>query len=76
MKEIKNHPYMSNRTIKAWETEKGEFLQIIDVRDISNLCYLVEFELVAGGLDSIYSSHILDKCFKFVEKFMERNPNR
>ena len=76
MKEIRNHPYISNRTIKAWETKKGEFLQIIDVRDIFRWNYSVEFELVPGGLDSIYSSPNLDKCFKFVEKFMERNPTR
>lgn len=76
MKEIRNHPYISNRTIKAWETKKGEFLQIIDVRDIFRWNYSVEFELVPGGLDSIYSSPNLDKCFEFVEKFMERNPTR
>ena len=63
MKEIRNHPYISNRTIKAWETKKGEFLQIIDVRDIFRWNYSVEFELVPGGLDSIYSSPNLDKCF-------------
>lgn len=76
MKELKNHPYMSNRTIKAWETNNGKFMQIIDVRDIFHWNYSVEFELDPGVLDSIYSSPNLDKCFEFVKKFMERNPTR
>lgn len=76
MKEIRNHPYMSNRTIKAWETNSGEFLQIIDVRDIFHWNYSVEFELDPGGLDSIYSSPNLEKCFDFVKRFAERNPTR
>lgn len=33
MNVIRNHPYMSRRTIKAWETNGGEFLQVIDARD-------------------------------------------
>lgn len=76
MKELRNHPCMSNRTIKAWETNSGEFLQIIDVRDIFHWNYSVEFELDPGGLDSIYSSPNLEKCFDFVKRFAERNPTR
>lgn len=45
-------------------------------RDIFHWNYSVEFELVPGGLDSIYSSPNLEKCFEFVRKFMERNPTR
>lgn len=74
MKEIRNHPYMGSRTIKAWETNSGEFLQIIDVRDIFHGNYSVEFELEPGGLDSIYSSSNLERCFDFVEEFAKRNP--
>ena len=76
MREVKNHPYMSSRTVKAWESNNGEFLQIIDVRDIFHWNYSVEFETEPGGLDSIYSSPNLEKCFEFAIKFMERNPAR
>ena len=65
MNVIRNHPYMSRRTIKAWETNGGEFLQVIDARDIFHWNYSVEFELVPGGLDSIYSLsliHIYNFC--------------
>lgn len=51
-------------------------MQVIDARDIFHWNYSVEFELVPGGLDSIYSSPNLEKCFEFVRKFMERNPTR
>lgn len=74
MKEVRNHPYMSSRTVKAWEVNNGKFLQVIDVRDIFHGNYSVEFETEPGGLDSIYSSPNLEKCFEFVKKFMERNP--
>lgn len=75
MKEIKSHPYITKRTIKAWETNDKKFLQVIDVRDIYHWNYSVEYELVPGALDSIYSDPNLDRCFEFIKKFMERNPN-
>lgn len=59
---------MSRRTIRAWKTNSGEFLQVTDVRDIFYGNYSVEFEVIPGGLDSIYSSPNLEKCFKFVKK--------
>lgn len=76
MKEVKNHPYMDRRTIKAWETDCGKFMQIIDVRDIYFSNYSVEYEVLPGGLDSIYSSPKLSKCFAFVEDFKSRNLNK
>lgn len=75
MKEVKNHPYMGSRTVKAWETNDGKFLQVIDVRDIFHWNYSVEFETEPGGLDSIYSSPNLEKCLEFVKKFRVRNPD-
>ena len=48
----------------------------LDVYKRQHWNYSVEFELVPGGLDSIYSSPTLEKCFEFVRKFMERNPTR
>lgn len=74
MKEIRNHPYMSSRTVKAWVLKDGRFLQVIDVRDLFHGNYSVEFEAVPGGLDSIYSSPNLEKCLKYAESFTERNP--
>ena len=70
MKELRNHPYMDRRTIKAWETNSGEYLQVIDVRDIFHGNYSVEIETGLGGLDSIYSSPDLEKCLEFVRKIM------
>lgn len=73
MKELRKHPYMDRRTIKAWETNRGEFLQVVDVRDICHGNYSVEIESVPGRLVSKYSSPNLEKCFEFVRKFMECN---
>lgn len=67
MKETNNHPYITRRTVKAWELDNGKFLQIIDVRDIFHNNYSVELEVFSGGLDSVYSSTQLDKCMNFVK---------
>lgn len=76
MKETSGHPYITGRTVKAWVTNDQRFMQIIDVRDIFHWNYSVEYEIEFGGLDSIYSSSSLDRCFEFVEAFKKHNPNK
>lgn len=76
MKAVNNHPYVSSRTIKAWETNKGEFLQILDTRDLIYDNYSVEFQLDPGGLTTVFMSTNLNRCFEFIKKFDEMNLRR
>lgn len=68
MKELKNHPFMDRRTVKAWETNKNGYVQVYDVRDLMHGCYSVERAL-QGGMDAIYSSPSLEKCIKKAEQY-------
>lgn len=72
MKELRNHPFMDRRTVKAWETNSGSYVQVTDVRDLFHGCYSVE-RAVHGGLDSIYSSPNLDKCIARAERYATQN---
>lgn len=68
MKELKQHEFMDNRTVKAWETANGGFVQVYDVRDLFYGNYSVECK-VTGGMNSIYSSVNLDKCIAYAERY-------
>lgn len=68
MKELKNHPFMDRRTVKAWETNGGGYVQVTDVRDLYHGQYSVE-RGVQGGLDGIYSSTNLAKCIEKAERY-------
>lgn len=72
MKELQQHSAMDNRTVKAWETNKGGFVQVYDVRDLFYDNYSVEC-MVHGGMQSIYSSVNLEKCIARAIKYAEAN---
>lgn len=70
MKEIKNHPFIDGRTVKAYETKNGTYMQICDTTDINvcHGCYSVEYERY-GGLDCAYQNRSLDKCISWIEQY-------
>lgn len=72
MKRIKNHQLMDNRTVKAWLTSRGTFIQIYDTRDIDHGCYNVEVNTHPGGMESVYANWSLDSCEMWVSKFGDR----
>lgn len=68
MQQIKSHPYIDRRTVKAWVTSSGTFIQIVDIRDIYHGFYAVESNICAGGLSSVFESWSLDKCERWVQE--------
>lgn len=68
MKQIKNHPYIDRRTVKAWISKNNTYIQICDNRDIYYGFYNVEAEIYAGGLNSIFESRCLPKCEQWVQE--------
>ena len=63
---------MDCRTVKAWETNSGGYVQIYDIRDLMHGCYSVE-RAVHGGMDSIYLNPNLDKCIARAMQYAEQN---
>lgn len=72
MKELNQHEFMDSRTVKAWETNSGGYVQVYDVRDLFHGNYSVE-RFAHGGMDSIYASTKLDKCIAYAQKFAAAN---
>jgi hypothetical protein len=73
MKEATNHPFMDYRTVKAWETSKGGYVHVYDVRDLYHNFYIVEKFNEHGGMDIIYSCRNLERCIAWAMKYAEQN---
>lgn len=72
MKELNNHPFMDCRTVKAWETAAGGFIQVTDVRDFCYGQYSVEIK-VQGGMENVFASTNLDVCIAWAIHYAENH---
>lgn len=68
MKKLNNHPFMGNRTVCAWETAEGQYIEIIDTRDLLYGEYSVSVQVMDGGLKDVYSNASIEKCKVYVNK--------
>lgn len=66
MKKLNTHPFMSGRTVMAWETKEGRYLEIIDTRDLLYGEYSVSIQDMIGGMKDIYSNASLKKCKSYI----------
>lgn len=66
MKKLNTHPFMSGRTVMAWETKEGRYLEIIDTRDLLYGEYSVAIQDMIGGMKDIYSNVSLKKCKSYI----------
>lgn len=66
MKELNTHPFMNGRTVMAWETKEGRYLEIIDTRDLLYGEYSVAIQDMVGGMKDIYSNVSLKKCKSYI----------
>jgi hypothetical protein len=73
MKELTNHTFMDWRTVKAWETTKGGYVQVYDVRELNHGRYSVEVFDNRGGMESIYGNRNIDKCIAYAMRYAEQN---
>ena len=73
MKEVNNHPFMDYRTVKAYETANGGYVQVYDVRELNHGRYSVEKFDGRGGMETIYGSRNLDKCIAYAMQYAKQN---
>lgn len=66
MKKLNTHPFMSGRTVMAWETKEGRYLEIIDTRDLLYGEYSVAIQDMIGGMKDVYSNVSLKKCKSYI----------
>lgn len=59
---------MGNRTVCAWETAEGQYIEIIDTRDLLYGEYSVSVQVMDGGLKDVYSNASIEKCKVYVNK--------
>lgn len=69
MKVLKDHPFMDLRTVCAFESDKGTYVQVYDVRDLFHGNYSVEVEVFDGGLDLVFSSPSKDRCIEWAKAY-------
>ena len=69
MKKLRSHPFMERRTVVAYETNSGGYVQVCDVRDLYYGEYCVEHFTENGGMAMTYSSPNLEKCIAKAEKY-------